>query len=251
MWLAGSSLIRPSRTIREFSVTALRRLATPQRLAHRLHRRRHPRRLVQNHLHPHLPQLHRRLLRHPPRHHDHLGVQPPPRLQQSPDHLRRVQIRQAVVEHDQRRLHPPDLEQRVHPRRRLHHLHIQVRPLDRQHQRLQVARIVVHHHHHVVPVPPLELGRHRHLVRPQKRRQVLRLHTPPPRRCLVPLQQPLVNPVRYRRGGDLTDARHALRTPVSLVLWQTHRTPNNEKMGSAQGGLWTACNTRFVCCLSY
>src|SRR6266513_2658679 len=191
MWLAGSSLIRPSRTIREFSVTALRRFAAPQRLPHRLHRRRHPRRLVQNHLHPHLPQLHRRLLRHPPRHHDHLGVQPPPRLQQPPDHLRRVQIRQAVVEHDQRWLHPPDLEQRVYPRRRLHHLHIQVRPLDRQHHRLPVAPVVVHHHHHGVPVsPPLQLRRHRHLVRPQEGREVLRLHTPPPRRGLVPLHYP-------------------------------------------------------------
>src|SRR5438094_3202854 len=246
MWLAGSQLIRRSRKIRQVQVTALRRLAPPQRFPHRLHHRRHPLRLVENHLHPHLPQLHRRLRRHPPRHHHHLGVQPPPRLEQPLDHLRRVQIRQTVVEHDQRRLHPTDLEQRIHPRRRLHHLQIQIRPLDRQHQRLQVARIVVHHHHHVVAVRPLELRGHRHLVRVQKRREILRLHTPPPRRGLVPLQQPLVDPVRYRRGRDLTDARHALRAPVSLVLWQTHRTPNKAKMGSAQGGLWNACNSRWA-----
>src|SRR5438132_7904213 len=28
---------------------------------------------------------------------------------------------------------------------------IQIRPLDRQHQRLEITGIVVHHHHHVVP----------------------------------------------------------------------------------------------------
>jgi len=48
-----------------------------------------------------------------PRHHDHLGVQLATRLQQPLDHLRRVQVRQAVVEHDQRRLHPPDLDVEV------------------------------------------------------------------------------------------------------------------------------------------
>src|SRR5881628_2374129 len=244
MWLAGSQLIRRSRKIRQVQVTVLRRLAPPQRFPHRIHYRGHPFRLVQNHLHPHLPQLHRRLGRHPPRHHDHLGVQPPPRLQQPLDHLWRVQIGQTVVEHDQRRLHPTDLEQRIHPRRRLHHLHIQIRPLDRQHQRLEITGIFVHHHHHIVPVPPLELRGHPHLVRLEERRQILRLHTPPSRRCLVPLQQPLVDPVRYRRGRDLTDARHALRAPVSLVLWQTHRTPNKAKIGSAQGGMWSACNSR-------
>src|SRR6266446_2791100 len=244
MWLAGSNPIRHSRPNREFLVTTLRRLPPPQRLPHRLYHRRHPRRLVENHLHSHLPQLDRRLLRHPPRHHHHLGVELASRLEQPADHLGRVQVRQAVVEHDQRRLHPTDLEQRIHPRRRLHHLQIQIRPLDRQHHRLQVTRVVVHHHHHVVPVPALELRRHRHLVRLEERRQILRLHTPPPRRCLVPLQQPLVDPVRYRRGRDLTDAGHALRTPVSLVLWQTHRTPNKAKMGSAQGGMWSACNSR-------
>src|SRR5206468_12599947 len=124
-------------------------------------------------------------------------------------------------------------------------------PLFRSHQRLEITGIVVHHHHHVVPVPPLELRGHRHLVRVQKRREILRLHTPPPRRCLVPLQQPLVDPVRYRRGGDLTDARHALRAPVSLVLWQTHRTPNKPKIRSAQGGLWTSRNSRGRCYLTY
>src|SRR6266487_5284276 len=250
MWLAGSYPIRHSRPNREFLVTTLRRLPAPQRLPHRLHYRRHPRRLVENHLHSHLPQLDRRLLRHPPRHHHHLGVQLASRLEQPADHLGGVQVRQTVVEHDQRRLHPTDLEQRVHSRRRLHYLQIQIRPLDRQHHRLQVARVVVHHYRHRVPVAPLELRRHRHLVRPQERREVLRLHTPAPRRCLVPLQQPLVDPVRYCRGGDLTDARHALRTPVSLVLRQTHRTPNNAKMGSAQGGLWTARNTLWRCELS-
>src|SRR5205809_779842 len=170
-------------------------------------------------------QPHRRLRPHPPRHHHHLGVQPPPRFEQPLDHLRRVQIRQTVVEHDQRRLHPTDLEQRVHARRRLHHLQIQIRPLDRQHQRLEITGIVVHHHHHVVPVRPLELRGHPHLVRLEEGRQILRLHTPPSRRGLVSLQQPLVDPVGHRCGRDLTDARHALRTPVSLVLWQTHRTP--------------------------
>ena len=35
----------------------------------------------------------------------------------------RVEIRQREVQHHQRRLRPPDLEQRVHPARRLHHLH--------------------------------------------------------------------------------------------------------------------------------
>src|SRR2546425_5566739 len=250
MWLARSQLTRRRRPNREFVGTALRRLAPPQRLPHRLHHRRHPRRFVQNPLPPHLPQLSGRLLRHPPRPHHHLGVQPAPRLEQPPDDLRGVQVRQTVVEHDQRRLPPPDLEQRVHPRRRLHHLHVQIGPLDRQHHRLQVARVVVHHHHHVVPVPPLELRGHRHLVRVQKRREILRLHTPAPRRCLVPLQHPLADPVRYRRGRDLTDARHALRAPVSLVLWQTHRTPNNAKMRSAQGGMWTSCNSRWRCFLN-
>src|SRR2546425_6267364 len=251
MWLAGSNPNRHSRPNREFLVTTLRRLPPPQRFPHRLHHRRHPRRLVQNHLHSHLPQLHRRLLRHSPRHHHHLGVQLASRLEQPADHLGRVQVRQTVVEHDQRRLHPTDLEQRVHSRRRLHHLQIQIRPLDRQHHRLQVARVVVHHHRHRGPVPPLELRRHRHIVRPQERGEVHRLHTPTPRRCLVPLQQPLVDPVRYRRGGDLTDARHALRTPVSLLFWQTHRTPNKPKMGSAQGALWIGCNTGRCCKLSY
>src|SRR2546422_4434 len=111
MWLAGFPVARRSRRNLQSVVKP-----TPPSPPHPPPSRRHPLRLVQNHLHPHLPQLHRRLGRHPPRHHHHLGVQPPPRLQQPLNHLRRVQIRQAVVEHDQRRLHPPDLEQRVHPR---------------------------------------------------------------------------------------------------------------------------------------
>src|SRR5439155_1530696 len=38
--------------------------------------------------------------------------------------------------------------------------------------------------------------------------------SPPAPRCLLPLQQPLVDPVRYRRGRDLTNARDALRAPI-------------------------------------
>src|SRR2546427_595153 len=83
-----------------------------------------------------------------------------------------------------------------------------------------------------------------HRVRSQKRRQVLGIDTPPPRRGLVPLQQPLVDPVRHRRGRDLTYARHALRSPVTFALSQTHRNRNTTKMGSAQGGLWPPRNSR-------
>src|SRR6266581_3444912 len=52
----------------------------------------------------------------------------------------------------------------------------------------------------------------------------------------MPLQQPLVNPVRYRRRRDLTDARHALRTPIPFRS-RTHRTPNTAKTGDLQEAL--------------
>src|SRR5690349_15176970 len=237
--MCAPATVRPAS---EYTVCALRHFAPLQRLPHRVHHRRHPLPLAHDRLHTHLPQRHRRRVRHPARHHDHLGVELAARLEQPLDHLRRVQIRQAVVQHDQRRLHPPDLQQRVHPRRRLHHLHVQVGPLDRQHQRLQVAGIVVHHHHHLVPVPLLQLGRHRHLVRPQERREIVGLHPPPPGGRAMALQQPLVDPVRHCRRGDLTHTRDTLGPPIPLMA-QTHRTPNTTKTESAQGVLWPRCNS--------
>src|SRR3989442_872670 len=215
----------------------LGRLAPLQRLPHRVHQGRHAIRLVHDHLHAHPPQLRRRRLGHPARHHDHFGVQPAPGLEQPLDHLRRVQVGQRVVEHDHRRLRPPDLEQPVHPARRLHHLHRQIGLRDRQHQRPPVARIVLHHHHHLAPGAALQLQRHPHAVRPQERREVVRLHTAPPRRGLMPLQEPLVDPVRYRRRRYLAHPRDALRAPVALRPSRTHRTPSTTRTGNAQGGL--------------
>src|SRR3989449_9864422 len=215
----------------------LRRLAPLQRLPHRLHHGRHAIRLVHDHRHAHPPQLCRRRLGHPARHHDHLGVQPAPGLEQPLDHLRRVQVGQRVVEHDHRRLRPPDLEQPVHPGRRLHHLHRQIGLRDRQHQRPAVARIVLHHQHHVAPGAALQLRRHPHAMRPQERRQVVRLHPAPPRRGLMPLQEPLVDPVRYRRRRYLAHPRDALRAPIALGSRRIHRTPSTTRPRNAQGAL--------------
>src|SRR2546427_6948898 len=58
-----------------------------------------------------------------------------------------------------------------------------------------------------------------HRVRSQKRRQVLGIDTAPPCRGLVPLQQPLVDPVRHRRGRDLRSEEHTseLQSQSNLV----------------------------------
>src|SRR5207245_7144250 len=92
------------------------------------------------------------------------------------------------------------------------------------------------HRHPLAALPALQFGRHGHAVRPQERRQVVRLPPAPPRRCLMPLQGPLVNPVRYCRRRHLTDARYALRAPIPLRLDQTHGTRNTIRTQNAQGG---------------
>ena len=113
-------------------------------------------------------------------------------------------------------MHPPDLEQRIHPVRRLDHFHVQIRVLDRQQHGPQVPGIVIHHDHQLRAVAVLELRGHRHLVGAQKRGQVVRLDPAPARGRLVPLEQTLVDPVRDRRGRDLTHPRDPLRTPIPL-----------------------------------
>src|SRR6266576_1730336 len=177
----------------------LRRLLPPQRLPNRLDHDRDPVRLAHDRLHADSVQAPGLFLPNPARHHQHLGVELTPGLEQ-----------------------PADLEQRIHAARRLHHLHPQLGLLDRLRERLEIRMVVVHHHHHVPPDRVPQVRRHRHLPRPQKLHELRRLDPTTPRGRLVPLEQTLVDPVRHRRRRYLAHSRHTLRAPVLLCFHRIH-----------------------------
>src|SRR6266550_1858607 len=212
----------------------LRRLLPPQRLPNRLDHDRDAVRLAHDRLHADSVQPCRLLLPHPARHHQHLGVELTPGLEQPLDHLQCVQIRQPEVEHDQGRPDPADFEQRVHAVRRLHHLHPQVRLLDRLRERLEIRMVVVHHDDHVAPDRIPQVRGHWHLARPQELHQLGRLDSASRRRRLVPLEQTLVDPVRHCRRRHLADPRHALRAPIFLRSQGIHGIRNTPRIGTAQ-----------------